>query len=148
MAVLQSGTATAATSIVNPRALPSGVVTKVATYSSGSDVFEASLTPVYMMKIPNHSVIIDMHETHHCTVTCQVAMGYVGSLTAFSFLGEVGSDQINRATRTNLPYVVDITDTATDQFLYITASVYPTVSAAVSIQMVVTYVDADSLANA
>ena len=143
-------TASSAHAAIKPRALPAGVVCKVGVFDTTTKTFTAAaVDTIYMMKIPNRSVILDMYETHSTSgATSYVAMGIVGALSHFSVLAAGTKVQLNRASK-NLPYLVSITDTAADQFLYLTAAYKgKTTYTGVTVKMVVTYIDASSLNNA
>lgn len=113
-------TATAAASAVEPRNIHAGLQSVSVEYNSGSTAISDSATTVLMCKVPNGATIVDVIEYHTTgAATCPVDVGVQGALAAFNSAGTQGT--ANHAS-TGIPYKVSLSDDATNQFVYVTAT--------------------------
>jgi hypothetical protein len=133
-------TASAALANVQPRNYVPGMITVPFTFNSGSTEISASATTILLCKIPNKATIVDYVE-HHTTGagTCPVDFGVTGSISA---LGTAQAQAtVNRSNKAGgVPYKVSLSDSASNQFVYFTATATPgTGTASLKIQGSVTY---------
>ncbi len=113
-------TATAAASTVQPRNVHAGLNSVSVQYNSSATALSDSATTVLMCKVPNGATIVDVLEYHTTgAATCPTDLGIQGSLAAFNSAGTKAT--VNRAS-TGVPYKVSLSDDATNQFVYVTAT--------------------------
>jgi len=133
-------TASTAASGVQPLAIEKGLNTKVITYNSGTDSFDASATTVLLAKIPNGARIVDVREYHTTGASAApMDVGIASSVSAFISAGAQGT--VNRASKGIIDYQVSTSPNAAVQHEYLTATITPTsATASVKISLAVDYV--------
>jgi hypothetical protein len=116
-------TATAAASTGVVRALHAGVTSITSTYS-GTTAISPSATAILMAKIPNGATILDIQGSVSSGAdTCPFTLGISnGTASTFATGGTVNT--VLRGTK-GLPYNVSLSDDATPQYVYVTATVVP-----------------------
>lgn len=134
-------TRTALTAVrgASPLAIEKGLNTKVITYNSGTDSFDASATTVLLAKIPNGARIVDVRE-YHTTGSSAAPMdiGIGASVSAFISAGAQGL--VNRASKGIIDYTVSASADAAVQYEFLKATITPTsATASVKISVAVDY---------
>lgn len=113
-------TSTAAASGIPARSIHAGLQSVSVEFNASATAMSDSATTVLMCKIPNGATIIDVIEYHTSgAATCPTDIGVQGSLAAFNSAGTKAT--VNRAS-TGVPYKVSLSDDATNQFVYVTAT--------------------------
>lgn len=113
-------TSTAAAAAIPARSVHAGLQSKSVQYNSGATAISDSATTIFMVKVPNGATIVEVSEYHTTgAATCPVDLGVQGSLALFNSAGTKAT--VNRAS-TGIPYKVSLSDDATNQFVYVTAT--------------------------
>jgi hypothetical protein len=114
-------TASAAFSGVQAKSAGHGqTVTVFSTFNSSSTAVSDSATTVLMAKVPNKSTITNIAGDHTIgAATCPTDYGIQGSLSAFASGVTIGALTVTNGV---LPFDVSVSDDATNQFVYVTAT--------------------------
>lgn len=110
---------------VQPRNLPSRVISISGSFNSGATEISASATTIFLCKIPNKATILELIE-HHTTgaATCPVDYGIDGTLSAFISQGTQAT--VNRlSVGANIPYTVSLSDDAAVNYSILKATATP-----------------------
>lgn len=134
--------ATYKTTLANANTPPVGVdrsgqVVEVGlNYNSGATTLGPKTDTIQLCKVPNHSWITDIHLVTSTSATgFTMALGTSSDADAFA-TGVADGSVVSHANILNvLPYHIDLTDTATDQFVYVQLSAGATGSSVPSVSV-------------